>query len=43
VDVLDEMAICKVSRYAILDDFNELDKEIISKTGNEIAVLDWKK
>jgi hypothetical protein len=43
VDVLDEMAICKVSRYAILDEFNELDQEIIRKTGNEIAVLKWRK
>ncbi len=43
VDVLDEMAICQVSRYAILDEFNELDQEILSKTGNEIAVLSWKK
>jgi biopolymer transport protein ExbD len=34
VDVLDEMAITGVKRYAIIDDFNEIDELIIKQSGN---------
>jgi biopolymer transport protein ExbD len=34
VDVLDEMAITGIKRYAIIDDFSAIDEQIIHKTGN---------
>jgi hypothetical protein len=34
VDVLDEMAITGVKRYAIIDEFNEIDDLIIKQSGN---------
>lgn len=34
VDVLDEMAITGIKRYAIIDDFSAIDEQIIRKTGN---------
>jgi biopolymer transport protein ExbD len=34
VDVLDEMAITGIKRYAIIDEFSAIDEQIIQKTGN---------
>jgi biopolymer transport protein ExbD len=41
VDALDEMEICDVSRYCIMDQWNDIDREVSSKTGNELATLSW--
>lgn len=34
VDLLDEMKICGVKRYAIVDEFNETDQQIALRSGN---------
>lgn len=36
VDILDEMAITGVKRYAIIDQFSEIDKLIAQKSGNRL-------
>jgi biopolymer transport protein ExbD len=36
VDILDEMAICGVKRYAIIDEFNSIDEGIGAKSGNRL-------
>ena len=37
VDILDEMAITGVKRYAIIDDFSEIDKLVAAKSGNRLV------
>jgi hypothetical protein len=34
VDLLDEMEICGVKRYAIVDEWNEMDGMIAARSGN---------
>ena len=36
VDLLDEMAICKVATYAIIDELNETDERLAVETGNQV-------
>ena len=37
VDILDEMAITGVKRYAIIDEFSEIDKLVAAKSGNRLV------